>query len=162
MHNRSKKEILYFTFLFLLFVLMANPHYFSRRLDVSENTALLISGGIFTIVSVFVYFLAKVGCDQDKEGFWTPSVFSQCSGGEYMHQGSSENAKMCHEMAKTPEGLAGIASYQCATGQIGMPSYPFVYSELSDPNWKNDRCTQGECNPVYGGVPCASTKNLIN
>lgn len=65
----------------------------------------------------------------------------KCMGGWYLHQGNSPEAKMCQEMANTPEGLDEINRYSCGSGEfIGMPAHGFNYTPLSNSQWNNDRC----------------------
>lgn len=107
--------------------------------NLSKDTISIISGLLYTLVLVAVFYIADLNC-KDRENFWDVSPYAQCKGGEYMWQGDSPEAKMCRQFAKTNEGRCGIASYNCPKGFNGQPNFPFYYTPLSDDKWQNEQC----------------------
>jgi hypothetical protein len=141
MAKRSAREVLYFVLMavmFYLFVRMGqwwNTHSKSKH----PYVVLALLGCAFALFMAGMYYLSKLN-KMNEEGFWDVSPAARCRGGPYMWQGDSETAKMCRKMAESPEGRCQIASYNCPTGYNGVPRLPFVYTPLSNDQWKNERC----------------------
>jgi hypothetical protein len=91
---------------------------------------------VYTLILVTVFYIGKI----DTEGFWDVSPAAQCRGGVYMHQGDSEQSKMCQALFDSPEGRCQVASYNCPVGYNGIPLNNFTYTPLSNDEWRNERC----------------------
>lgn len=140
MVKRSVREVLFFVLFFLLFYLavMIGNYWIKNMKRVSPHVIYLIVGAVFTLLMVAVYYIGNL--HNTNEGFWTVTPAARCRGGPYFWQGDSEQARMCRDMAKTKEGQCAIASFNCPTGYEGIPKVPFVYTPLSNSDWKNERC----------------------
>jgi hypothetical protein len=146
MNKKTKQELLFFILIFLLFFLFVKLGLFWGKKynnSLSYNNIWVITSVLFTCVIVVVFFIAKLN-KNEAEGFWDVSEYAKCRGGSYMHQGDSEQAKKCRELAETPEGRCGIASYNCSKGYNGIPLAPFVYTPLSNDKWQNERCSESK------------------
>src|SRR5579872_1295078 len=146
MLKKSTRQALFFLLVFLIFFLtVKTKHYFAlaqkeRGETIHPALLLFITGLLYTLIIMGIYHLAKLG-NSTSEGFWDVTPAAQCRGGPYMWQGDSEHARMCRDLASTKEGRCDISSYSCPIGYNGVPQQPFYYSQLSDDNWKNERCT---------------------
>ena len=58
-----------------------------------------------------------------------------CMGGDYMYSGNSWRSKMCRELLQTNH-----TPYGCCKGYNGQRAQSFVYTPLSNSQWKNERC----------------------
>jgi hypothetical protein len=133
-----KRQIIFFILIFLMFFLFVKiGQFWLSQGSMNADLAFTIVGLAYTCVMVALYYLAKL--NSYSEGFWDITPAALCKGGAYMHQGDSETAKMCQEMAKSVDGRAAISSYNCPTGFTGVPRVPFEYSPLSDDNWQDER-----------------------
>lgn len=157
MVKRSSRQVIFFVLVFLMFFLAVKigQLWLARLSNLNHDIIFIIIGLAYTCSIIGFYYLAKI--NTSSEGFWEVSPAARCKGNWYMHQGDSESAKMCQEMAETPEGRAEISSYNCPTGYIGVPKVPFVYTPLSDDNWQDERIME-EPKPTLKDVP--SMKSL--
>lgn len=141
--KRSSRQLIFFTLLFLLFFLSVKTGKLWTRSEKapSQDIIYLVIGLCYTCIMIGMYYLAKLDSKvgNSEEPFWDVSPAAKCKGGKYMWQGSSPDAVRCRELAKSPQGRAMIASYNCPKGFNGIPKVPFVYSSLSDDNWQNQR-----------------------
>lgn len=112
----------------------------------NNDLAFIVVGLAYTCIIVGLYYLAKL--DPSSEGFWDISPPSTCKGGSYMWQGNSPSAKICQDLANTPDGRAQIGSYNCPKGQIGVPRVPFEYTPLTDDNWQDQRTVDQPIKPL--------------
>ena len=141
MVKKSVKEILFFVIMFLLYCVATNLNdAWEEYTKINHNVSMIVTGVVFVLIMVGIYFLANMNKSNSNEGFWDVTKFAQCRGGPYMWQGDSATAKMCRKLAETPEGRCGISSYNCPTGFNGTPKIPFYYTPLSNDNWENERC----------------------
>lgn len=140
MISRNTKQVIFLFMIFFLFFLSVKliNFWLEKGRDINPNIVYIIMGVIFTLIVSSLYYLSKLNCSS--EGFWDVSKYALCKGGEYMWQGDSDVSKMCRELAKTPEGRCGISGQNCPTGYNGVPMLQFVYTPVSDDNWKNERC----------------------
>jgi hypothetical protein len=140
MVKRSTREIIFFILAFLLFFLAVKlgGFWIEKGHKMNPDMVFIIIGIVYTLSLVAIQYLAKLNCTS--EGFWDVSPYAKCKGTEYMWQGNSEEAKMCRELADTPEGRCGISSYNCPKGYNGQPMLPFYYTPISDDSWQNERC----------------------
>lgn len=139
MQTKKVREMIFFLLLpFLYYFSGKVVNYWVIDSNIPYEKSLLYMSIIFAILIFVIFSLMKTGVNQ--ENFWDIDPGARCKGGAYMHQGDSETSRMCRAMAKTNEGRCAIASYQCPTGYIGSPRAPFVYTPVSDDNWKNEMC----------------------
>jgi hypothetical protein len=136
---KKNKEILFFVLVFLLFFISVKVTMYKGMPNVNKEYVYIGVGLAYALILASLYFALKV----DSEGFWDITPGAMCKGGMYMMQGDSEEAKMCRQMAETPEGRCAIASYNCAKGLNGVPSREFVHTNLSDDNYQNTSCDKG-------------------
>jgi hypothetical protein len=139
MIKHSSRQVIFFVLIFLIFFLSVKLGQFwvlNSNVLKSDLIFIIVAVG-YTLTILFIYYLAKL--NKSSETFWDISPAARCKGGPYMWQGDSQNAKLCREMAESPEGRAMISSYNCPTGQIGVPKVPFEYSVLSNDNWEDER-----------------------
>ena len=137
----SGKEIAYFTLVMILYIFIFLVNY----TFIFGNITSLTRWHLFiTIVCAIVFMATLYGFTTvfRSEGYeqLTISPGKVCSGGAYMNQGDSYRAKMCRNLAATPEGRSEISRYQCGAGYVGMPGKGFRFTPISDNNWKNARC----------------------
>lgn len=138
MLTRTTRQAIFFSLMFLLFFLSIKlKHFWADKMNLNPDLLLMVSAAMYILVMIAIYYLANMSCE---EGFWDITPAKLCMGGAYMHQGNSPEAKMCQEMASTPEGRCQIASTNCGTGFIGQPRLPFEYTPLSDDKYENRRC----------------------
>lgn len=139
MVKRTVREIIFFLLIFLLFFITVNiqKYWMSHMRSNHQEGVYIAVGAVYTLLIVAVYYLANL--NSTNEGFWQVTPAARCRGGPYMWQGDSEMAKTCRKLSETKNGRNEIANYNCPTGFVGIPKRPFVYSPLSDDNWKNAR-----------------------
>lgn len=150
--KRTLREAVFFVLVFLLFFLATKlSGYWMHKTHMSSDLSFIATGALYTLCLVAIYYLAKL--QTEKEGFWDVSSAALCKGGPYMWQGDSPEAKMCREMASTPEGRVAISGYNCPTGYIGSPGLPFIYTPLSNDSWQSERCEDlPNCDKVNVGL----------
>jgi hypothetical protein len=147
--DRSTRQTMFFVLVFLIFFLgIKLQGYWIDNGDYDPTVTSIMVGCIYTLIIMSLYYLAQLNCS---EGFWDVTEAAKCKGGPYMWQGDSETAKMCRQMASTPDGNCKINAYNCDKGFNGVPRLPFQYSVLSDDNYQNERCND---NP---SCDCANT-----
>ena len=158
MVKKSVRETIYFVLIFLIFFLAIKlAHFWVSKTGINSDIAYILVGIVFTLVTVALFFLAKL---QTKEGFWDVSDPAKCKGGAYFWQGDSETSRMCRALAKTPAGKIAMSGYNCPTGYSGQPGLPFFYSPLSNDHWQNERCDdEPECPLVDTGM-CSMQKQI--
>ena len=158
MIKRSIREVLFFILIFCLFFLFSKNSEFLISKGVNTNISFGISSVVYTFLILAIYYFVKL---DSKESFWEVSEYAKCRGGPYFWQGDSDNAVMCKNLAQTPEGRRGIASYNCPTGYNGVPNSPFYYTSLSDDEWESERCQQDKMNqPQDPGNDLCSMEKL--
>ena len=137
--KRSVREAVFFILVFLLFYLTVKlARFWIHRMNLKPDLAYIIGGLAYSLVIIAIYYLASL--QSAKEGFWDVSSAALCKGGPYMWQGDSAEAKMCREMASTPDGMVQISGYNCPNGYVGSPGLPFYYTPLSNDQWRSERC----------------------
>ena len=132
--ERKSKEALFFVMSAILLFLMLNG--FSMQKEVLDWKMYGIISVVYTLILVTIFYIGKV----DTEKFWDVSPAAQCRGGAYMHQGDSEQSKMCKALMNSPKGRCQVASYNCPVGYNGIPLNNFAYAPLSNDEWRNERC----------------------
>lgn len=136
------RRTMFFTLVFLIFFLVVKLQgYWMDGDNYDPTVTSILIGCIYTLIIIILYYIAGLNCS---EGFWDVTPSAKCKGGSYMWQGDSETAKMCRELDSTPEGKCQIGAYNCAKGFNGVPRLPFVYSHLSDDQYRNERCVDKE------------------
>ena len=153
MVKKSVRETVFFVLVFLLFLIATfAANRWSQSGSYDSNMIYGIVGVVYTLVIVGIFFLVKM---HSKEGFWDITPAALCKGGPYFWQGDSETAKMCRQMASTPEGIIAMSSYNCPTGYVGQPGREFVYTPLSGDYWENERCEDPKRCPLVNQGMCS-------
>lgn len=135
------REVIFFVLTFLLFYLGCKfVMYWMSQKKINHDVAALTVGAIITGTLVGIYYLAKMNQHSDGYRAFEISPGAMCRGGPYMWQGDSPRAKMCQQLASTPEGKCEISKFNCPTGYEGMPKVPFEFTSNSDSCWSGVRC----------------------
>lgn len=159
MVKRSVRELIFFVLIFLIYFLSVRlMHFWRSKTGLDPNISIITMGILYTLIIVAIWYIAKLS--DNSEGFWDISAGATCKGGAYFWQGNSEEAKQCRAMAETPEGRCEISSYNCPTGYTGTPKLPFVYSPLSDGDWKSERCEDRPPCPCKDVGLCSMEKQV--
>ncbi len=153
--ERQKREIIFFILIFLVFYLAVKfSDYFMKKSGLSGDVGLLVVGLIYTLAIVALYHLSRL---KTQENFWDVSLPAQCKGGPWFYQGDSELSKRCRALAETPEGRIQMSGYNCGVGYKGQPGMPFIFSSLSDDNWRNERCQDRPNCPLVETGGCSTS-----
>lgn len=157
--NRTKREIIFFVLVFLVFYLAVKfSEYFLQKTNMKGDFGHLTIGLIYTLAIVALYHLANL---KTSEGFWDVSLPAKCKGGPFFWgNGETELSKQCREYSQTPEGKIALSGYNCPIGYVGQPGLGFYYSPLSDDNWKNTRCKDTPNCPLVDTGDCSLTKQI--
>lgn len=156
MLTRKTRQALFFVLIFLLFILGTKTNQlWVKHTSVSFDVSMVIIGILFTLVVVALYYLSDL--DDNCEN-WDVSASAFCKGGPYLWQGDSFSARYCRSLANSPKGRYQIASHNCPTGYKGAPKIPFMYTPLSNAQWKNERCTKTTACPLHEKGLCSMTK----
>ena len=137
------KLVLFFVFMTAVYVFLTMAT--TKAVGVSDFSSKMygifaLSTAIFVLTTYGAMRLFDVDGDKQEAFLYQTTPAKKCSLGPYTWQGDSETAKMCRELASTPEGRAEIAKYQCGKGYVGQPGGEFVYTPDSDAEWQNARC----------------------
>jgi hypothetical protein len=110
--------------------------------DTNSDIIILSVGFVFTLIIVGVFYIGKLDKYEYEDNYKMLEIDKgkQCSGGAYMYQGDSPRAKMCQEMANTPEGRCQIGASNCPNAYNGRPKVPIEFSSNSDSNWNGIPC----------------------
>jgi hypothetical protein len=157
MVKKSSKEITYFVLIFIMFYLgVKMSNYWINHAKINPDVSILIIGVVVCLILASIYYFS--GLSSNSENFWDITPAALCKGGPYMWQGDSETAKMCRDMANTPEGRCAISSYNCPSGYNGTPRIQFEYTPLSGDTWENERCQDDKKAPCNDVGLCAFEK----
>lgn len=141
MIKKSTRRVLFFVLVFVLFYLTCQlMRYVIEKRRVKKPQAVYLLGAlVYTFIITAIYHIS--GLHHSSEGFWQLSPGARFKGADwYTCQGDSPEAQECRKLLSSPEGRCQIASYSCPTGYSGVPKIPFVYTPLSNDEWKNERC----------------------
>ena len=138
------RETIFFILIFLLFYLSTKAEQFLNKKyqNINEDILIIGVGAVFSITVLIIFYLAQINKITDNYKAFTISPGAMCRGGAYMFQGDDPQAKMCRDMAKTPEGRCEIAQFNCPNGFVGMPknTSEWEYTSNSDSNWNGVKC----------------------
>lgn len=149
------REIVFFLMVFFLFFLFNKGMvYLGGKINMNSDVKLIITSLIYTGVIIGLYYLAKMKSNVDGYRMLDISPGALCSGGPYMWD--QDRADFCTKLASTPEGKCQIASFNCPSGLYhGQPRTPFMFSNLSNDQWKNERCEPNP--PLRCGDNCMTS-----
>lgn len=139
MVKKSIKQLIFFVMIFCtIFLILKLSEYWKEQINLNTDITQLLISLLCTFVIISLYYITPL--TQSSEKFWDVSEYAKCRGGSYMWQGESSEAKLCQDLANTPEGRCGISSYNCPVGYNGIPKLPFEYTPLTNDEWENERC----------------------
>ena len=138
---KSFKELFFFVILSAMF-------YGGMKMSKKSNDPKKLIG--LTVGFTFLSYISYIILLHSKENFWDVSPAAKCkSGNWYNWQGSDPISEECRALSETEEGQCEISAYSCPNGYNGTPKIPFVYSNLSNDDWHNERCDKT--------APCSCT-----
>lgn len=132
--NFSKKEIIFYVLVFLLFYVFAkSSFYFSGWTKINNDLSILIMSLLFTgIIFLLHYFDNK----DSKDSFnfeLTPE--KHCEGGPYMLSSASpEKKKFCAQFSNEEKNY-----FSCPRGFDGRPVH-WERTSMSNDEWRNEMC----------------------
>lgn len=156
--ERTKREIIFFILIFLIFYLVVKFSHIFKRFKLSPEMIIILSGIIFTAIIFFIYNLSRL---KSQENFWDVSLASQCGPDSFFWKnGNSELSKKCRELAETPEGRVALFGQRCPYGQVGKQGLSFYYDVISDDSWQNSRCKNKVNCPLIDNGECLTDRQL--